>query len=140
MVQEIESHLVEEVHVMVNHKTILRQYFEDLFKMSSLFLLVSRCNEYAIEIGEHRGDALQDVIHQPLKHLSSVIETEWHPQEFEQAKGGDDCNLVNVLRCHWNMVKTLLKVDLGEGSASIQVGIKIQDMMDMVSIIGCRAV
>ena len=35
---------------------------------------------------------------------------------------------------------TFSKVDLGEDSASIQVGIKILDMRDRVVAIGCRGI
>ena len=117
------SFLAEDALVTVYHQTILRH----LLEMGSTLLLVVRCNEYAIQIDKHRGDDSQDVIHQPLKHLSSIGETECHPQEFEQAKGGDDRHLVDVLRHHWNLVITFSKVNLGEDSASIQVGIKTLD-------------
>ena len=72
--------------------------------------------------------------------LFKVGETEWHPQEFEQAKGGDDRHLVDVLRRHWNLVITYSKVDLGEDSAFIQVGVKILNMRDRVAVIGCKGV
>ena len=140
MAQEIESRLAKEALVTVNHQTISCQYLEDLLKMGSMLLLAVRCNEYAIQIDKRRGDAPQDVIHQPLKRLSSVGETKWHPQEFEQVKGGDDHCLVDVLRIHWNLVITFSKVNLGEDSASIQVGVKILDIRDRIVVIGCRGV
>ena len=122
MAQEIESHLAENTLVMVNHQTVPCKYLEYLLKMGSILLLVMRCN------------------HQLLKCLYSIGETKWHPQEFEQAKGGDDRCLGDILRCHWKLVITILKVNLGEDSASIQVGFKILDMRDRVAVIGCRGV
>ena len=104
---------------MDNHQTIFRQYLEDLLEMGSMLVLVVRCNKYVIQIDKRRGDALQDVIHHPLKHLYNVEVTEWHPQEFEQVKGGDECHLVDVVRHHWNLVITFLKVDIGQNRASI---------------------
>ena len=79
-----------------------------------MLLLVVRCNEYVIQIDEHRGDSLQNVIHQLLKHLSSVGETEWLPLEFEQAKGGDDCCLMDDFRCYRNLVITFKRSILKE--------------------------
>ena len=81
------SCLAEDALVTVNHQTILCQYLKGLFEMGIMLVMVERCNEYVILIDKRRGDASQDVIHQPLKHLSSVKEIEWHSQEYEQAKG-----------------------------------------------------
>ena len=80
------------------------------------------------------------MIHQPLERLSSVGESERHPHEFKQAEGGDDRCFVNVLRCHWNLVITLSKVDLGENSATIQVGIEILDVRNGVAVVGGRGI
>lgn len=35
---------------------------------------------------------------------------------------------------------TFSKVDLGENSATVQVGIEVLDMRDGVAVIGCRGV
>ena len=105
-----------------------------------MFLLVARCNEYVIHVDKCKGESAQHVIHQPLKCLSGVGETERHPHKFEQPKGGDNRCLVYVLRHDWNLVITLSKVDLGEDSATIQVGIEILDMRNGVAVIGCRGV
>ena len=137
--EEIESCLAKDVLLMDNHQTILHQYLEDLPKMGSMLFLVVKCNEYIIQKDKCR-DASQDVIHQPLKHLPSIGETQWHLQEFKQAKRDDFHHLVDILRCHWYLVITFSMVNPGEDSASIQVGVKILDTMDRIAAIGCRGI
>ena len=105
-----------------------------------MFLVVAQCDKDVIHVDEREGETSQDVIHQPLKCLSSVGETKWHPQKFKKAEGGDDRCLVNVVRCHWNLMITLAKVDLGEDGAPVQVGIEILDMRDGVAVVGCSSI
>ena len=39
-----------------------------------------------VKIDEHRRDITKDAIHQPLKGLCSILETEGHTEEFPEAK------------------------------------------------------
>ena len=119
MAQEIESRLAEDALVPVNHQIVVRQHLKGLSEVLGMFLFVARCNQYVIQVDKCIGEVSQDVIHQTLKRLPSVGEAEWHPHKLKQAEWGDHCCLVNVLRRHWNLVITLLKVDLGENGAAI---------------------
>ena len=84
-------------------------------------LLVVIYNEFVIQVNKYLGEVLQDMIFQPLKCHSSDGETEWHLQQFEQAKGDADHRLVNVLRHHWKLVIIFLKVYLVEDLTGLQL-------------------
>ena len=59
---------------------------------------------------KHMGDAGQNVVHESLEVLASVLQPERHPQELPQAKGGDDGRLLHVLGLHWDLPVPLPEV------------------------------
>ena len=139
MAHGIEGCFAEDAHVMVNHQTIYCQYLENLLEMSIMLLLVVKCNDYVIQIAKCRGNASQNVFRQPLKRLSSYGETKLHLQELEQTKGGDDSHLMDVLKCHWNLVIHFQRFILEKKVRPSRLALKLW-MRDSVVFIGCGGI
>ena len=60
------------------------------------------------------GNASQDVVHEPLEGLASILQPKRHPQELPQAKGSDDGRLLHISGLHWNLPVPLPEVNGGE--------------------------
>ena len=61
-------------------------------------------------------DVAKDGVHHALEVLACVLQPERHEQELEETEGCDDRGLVNILGGHWDLVVSLVEVDLGENS------------------------
>jgi hypothetical protein len=63
--------------------------------------------------------AMQDVIHEPLKCLGGVSKAEGHPQEFEEAKRGGHSCLRNILLGYWDLMVCPDQINVGEDGCTL---------------------
>ena len=96
-----------------------------------VFCLQQGGDQDVIEVPEDVRDVSKDGIHHVLEVLACVLESKWHEQELEETEGCDDCGLVDVLRRHWDLMVTLVEVDLGKDCLARHVG----DVTDGVAVI-----
>ena len=75
--------LAEDTLLPINGDPIGNQQAEDLPQVVKMSLLVGACNEDIIQIDEGTIYLPQNAVHQTLKSLSSVLKSEWHPNELE---------------------------------------------------------
>ena len=88
-----------------------------------------------VDKGELR--ALTDGIHQPLERLSSILQTEWHPEEFKEPKRSNDCCFGDVFSSHRNLVVASDEINLGEYRPASEVGGEILYVGHWISVRNC---
>ena len=76
----------------------------------------------------------QNKVHHVLKGVSSVSESNGHPQKFKHSKGRDNSSLLNVLGGHMNLIISLLKVQLGEHSCTQYPGGEVSNIQKRIPI------
>src|SRR5699024_5022065 len=77
---------------------------------------------------------MSNLVHEPLKGLTGRFEAEWHPQEFEEAKWGDDCRLRNVLFGHLDLMVGFHQIDRCEHTAAVEVECEVMQVRDGIAI------
>ena len=88
-----------------------------------------------VKIDEHRRDITKDAIHQPLKGLCSILETEGHTEEFPEAKRCDDSRFGDILGCHWYLVVAADEVNFREDCRACKVVVEVLDVGEWVAVI-----
>ncbi len=61
-------------------------------------------DEVIVQIGENKQEVGKQLVHEPLKRLCCICQTEWHKQILEQPEEGDDGGLLNVLGSHGDLM------------------------------------
>ena len=84
MVAEV-LHLILAKHALltVNGDPIGIKEAKNLPQIVEMSLLIGACNEDVIQIDEGAIHFSENTVHQTLKSLSSILQTEWHPNELE---------------------------------------------------------
>jgi hypothetical protein len=67
-------------------------------------------NKVVFQVCENKWEVTEQLVHEPLKRLCCICQTEWHKQIFEQAEGGDDGGLLHVLGRHGDLMVPFNKV------------------------------
>ena len=89
-----------------------------------------------IKVGIAKGQAAEAAVYESLECicLSSVPQTKGYLHEVEEAKGGDNCCLWNVLGSYWNLVVSPDQINLGKGRATMKVGGEDFQMWDRIAV------
>ena len=99
-----------------NGEAMLPAETEDLLEVIHMGREVLAEDGNDLNLDKTEGKLTQDEVHHMLKGVPSFPEAKGHPQKFEHPKGGDNSSLLNVLGSHGNLIKPLLKIQLGEHS------------------------
>ena len=71
-------------------------------------------NKHVVQIHENATKALANHVHQSLKSLCGILETEWHLKKFIQAKWSDDGCFGNVVVVDRDLMITLNQINFRE--------------------------
>jgi hypothetical protein len=61
-------------------------------------------NEVIIQVRKNEREVAKQLVHEALEGLSCICQTEGHKQILEQAEGGDDGGLLDVLSGHGDLM------------------------------------
>ena len=64
-----------------------------------------------INVDKGKIQALANSVHQSLKSLCSIFESERHPEEFVEAERGDDGGLWDILSSDWDLMIAPYQMD-----------------------------
>ena len=84
--------------------------------------------------------ASQDVVHEPLEGLASILWPKRHPQELPQPEGGNHSLLGHVIGRHRHLPIPLPEVDGGEQLHPLQLGRKVLNVWRWVQVRLCYQV
>ena len=77
-------------------------------------------DEYIVDVDEYARNVAKNFVHQPLKILAGIFQTEGGAREDPEPEGGDDRSLWDVLVGHRNLVVSLEEVHFGEVLFSVE--------------------
>ena len=79
-------------------------------------------HQNVIQVDEDKRKIPEKVIHEPLKCLGSIAETEWHFGELEKPEGSDNGGFRDIRGSDRNLVVTLHQVQFGENCGAMETG------------------
>ena len=88
----------------IQGETGVAQTAKNATKILHVLLHVHTGHQNVIQVDEDPLHVAKDLVHQPLKRLSRVLQTKGHPKKLEKAKRCDDGGLFDVFWGHWNLV------------------------------------
>ena len=81
-------------------------------QVALVLLGISAGDQDVIEVDEQEVEALAHGVHEPLKGLCCVPESERGPEELIEAEMCDDSRFVDVLLCHRDLMVAAHQIDL----------------------------
>ena len=117
-----------------DEEAVVSQEAENLAEMVEVGTAVRTGDQDVIQVDKTERETVEDPVHEPLEGLGGVPQTEGHPEELEQTKGGDDGGLGDVIGGHGDLVVPLKEVNLGEDGAAMEVIGKILDVGEGVTV------
>jgi hypothetical protein len=87
--------------------------------MLQMLVLTGAGDQDVVQITESEVQTRQHLVNEGLKGLPSIMQPKWHPQELPEAKGGDDCCLVDIHLLYRYLVITFAQVQLTEDGAAM---------------------
>ena len=107
---------------------------EHLSEMVVVLLWIQPSYQDVIKVGIAKGQAVEDMVNEPLEGLSCVPQTKGHLHKLEEAKGGGNCCLGDALGCYRDLVVSPDQVNFLKGHATMKVGGEILQMRDRVAV------
>ncbi len=81
----------------IDGQPILLQDLKKLLKVKQVFFQGAAGDKMIVQIGENEWEVAEQLVHESLKRLCGICQTERHKQILKQPKGGDDGGLLNVV-------------------------------------------
>ena len=91
-------------------------------------------NKNVIKIDKSEGEVAEDVIHESLKCLGSILEAKGHGEEFIEAKGCDDGSFWDIRGSNRNLIVIFNKVKLGENCGAMEPLRKVMEIGERVAV------
>ena len=104
MPEEIDCVGTKLTFVWMNDKTVVFEPLEEYPKMPSMFFESRASYEYVVEVHENEIEPSANDVHESLKCLCRILETEGHPKELKQTKKSEECRLLTILGIHWYLM------------------------------------
>ena len=101
MAEEVQLCNTEQALVGVDDDPMRGESGENCSQVIKVLFWGGAGNENVVNVGVSHW---KDLIHETLKHLSSVAESKWHLDRFKKSKWGGYSSLGNVGRGHWDLV------------------------------------
>ena len=111
MCQKIQLRYAQLTLVLVHYQPVVGENLEELSEMVHVVFPGLGCDQDIVQVDESPRESIQDLVHEALETLGCVFQPEGHPHVFPQPERSDDCRLLDVLLCDWNLMITSDQVD-----------------------------
>ena len=91
---------------------MVTEEIQKLCEMEEVGGEVGAGNKNVIKIDKSEGEVAEDVIHESLKCLGSILEAKGHGEEFIEAKGSDDGSFWDIRGSNRNLISTVGDISL----------------------------
>ena len=88
----------------IDHDSMLIQSLKNRAKMFQMLFRRGTCDEEVVDISLGKIQTLQNLVHETLERLRSILQSKWHPKELEETKQRSNSSLGNVLLSYWNLM------------------------------------
>ena len=112
MSQEIECGAAELALHDIDDKAMFLEALEQLSKMTLVLLGILASHQDVIYINKNKIQTLTDSVHETLKRLTCILESERHSEELVEPERCDNGSFGHILSSNRDLVIATHKVDL----------------------------
>ena len=91
-------------------------------------------HQNVIQVDKDKRKIPEKVIHEPLKCLGSVAETEWHFGELKKPERSDNGGFRDIRGSDRNLVVTLHQVQFGENCGAMETGGQVVEVGERIVV------
>ena len=91
-------------------------------------------HQNVIQIDENKRKTTEEMVHEPLKCLSSVAETERHLGELKEAERGDNGCLRDIGCGNRNLIVTFDQIEFEENSSTMETGREVMKIRERIAV------
>ena len=91
-------------------------------------------HQNVVQVDENKRKIAENVIHEPLKCLGSVAETEWHLGELKKPERSDNGGFRDIRGSDRNLVVTLHQVQFGENCGAMETGGQVVEVGERIAV------
>ena len=91
-------------------------------------------HQNVIQIDENKRKTTEEMVHEPLKCLSSVAETERHLGELKEAERGDNGCLGDIGCGNRNLIVTFDQIEFEENSSTMETGREVMKIRERIAV------